>query len=71
MDITEQERELIEIIRDNSAADFRLLIEFQDGAWNVEMTVLPNSHKRLKKAMARGVGASFSGAWENMAPTWA
>jgi hypothetical protein len=68
MDITLQEQLMIEMIREQSSDDeFRLLVERQDGAWNITLSTVPHdeSHK------SRGTGASFNDAWDNMAPLWA
>src|SRR5262245_31448769 len=67
MELSEQEEELIKILRENSDADgFRLFIERQDGAWEIAMTVplLGRGGKvRLKKG--RGVGLTFEHALDN------
>ena len=60
---TEQELQMIEIIREQKS-NFRLVIGSQDGAWEVALSV-----PSFKSDAARGVGRSFSDAWDNMAPT--
>ena len=58
MDVTEQERKLIECIRANNDK-FRLVIERQDGAWETTMSVPPQ--------ISRGGGATFAASWDDMA----
>jgi len=70
MEATEQERQMLEVIRDHgvdASSDFRLLIQRQDGAWDVTLSVAP--HDELNTS--RGTGATFNAAWDNMAPLWA
>jgi hypothetical protein len=67
MKLTEQEQDLIEVIRENTNDDgFRLLLERQNGAWEVTL----RAPIWGKLATARGVGTSFAAAWDNMEPTW-
>jgi hypothetical protein len=67
MDLTEQERELIEIIREKANDEgFRLLIERQ-GVSKVTLMVLV---KEKGLVTARGTGPRFEGAWDDMTPTW-
>jgi hypothetical protein len=73
MDITDQERQVIEILREQQSGpdnNFRLTIEHVDGAWEIAMSITfheaPDRAKRV-----RGVGASFDQAWDNMDPLWA
>ena len=64
-----QERQLLECLRDqkgNPGSDFRLLVQIQDGAWDVTLSVAP--HDVLNGA--RGTGSTFNEAWENLAPLW-
>jgi hypothetical protein len=68
METTEQEQQMVEVVRERKAhADFRLLVERQDGAWDVTLSIEP--HDELNTS--RGTGATFNDAWGNMAPLWA
>ena len=70
MEATEQERQMLEAIRDHgggTASDFRLLVQRQDGAWDVTLSIAP--HDELDTS--RGTGATFNDAWDNLAPLWA
>jgi hypothetical protein len=59
--LTDQEWEMIEIIRENRQEDgFRLLIERRDGAWEIEL-----KSKRVPYP-GRGTGADFNDAWSNV-----
>jgi hypothetical protein len=69
MKATEQERQMLEAIRDHglgTASDFRLLVQRQDGAWDVTLSIAP--HDELDTS--RGTGATFNDAWDNLAPLW-
>jgi hypothetical protein len=69
MKLTQQEEQLIEVIRENANDEgFRLLLERQNGVWEVTPRAPP---RRGKLGSARGVGTSFTAAWDNMNPTWA
>jgi hypothetical protein len=69
MKLTRQEEQLIEVIRENANdGGFRLLLERQDGAWEVTLRA---PLKRGQLGSARGVATSFAAAWDNMNPTWA
>ena len=64
-----QERQL-ECLRDHKndpASDFRILVQKQDGAWDVTLSVAP--HDELNSA--RGTGLTFNEAWVNVSPVWA
>ena len=68
MELSEEETQMIETIREWSGADeFRLRIERQDGAWEITLSEAPHDGRRA----ARGTGATFKEAWDNMAPLWA
>jgi hypothetical protein len=68
MEATEQEQQMVEVVREHKVdADFRLLVERQDGAWDVTLSIEP--HDELNTS--RGTGATFNDAWGNMAPLWA
>ena len=70
MEATEQERQMVEVVRDHkvdATSDFRLLVQRQDGAWDVTLSIAP--HDELNTS--RGTGATFNDAWDNMTPLWA
>jgi hypothetical protein len=70
MEATEQEWQMVEAVREREAdttSDFRLLVQRQDGAWDVTLSIAP--HDELNTS--RGTGATFNDAWGNMAPLWA
>jgi hypothetical protein len=59
--LTDEEWEMIEIIRENRQEDgFRLMIERRDGAWEIEL-----KSKRVPYP-GRGTGADFNKAWSNV-----
>jgi len=59
--LTDEEWEMIEIIRENRQEDdFRLLIERKEGAWEIELR-----SKRVPYP-ERGTGADFNKAWSNV-----
>ena len=61
LDLTAQERQLIECLRQQPAAwagSFSISIRLEDGAWEIEM--------RSGKIEGRGVGASFGAAWDGI-----
>jgi hypothetical protein len=64
-EITEQEQQFLEGLRDKSkrSYDVRVVIEHIQGAWDV--TIEEPGTKRI----ARGTGATFDEAWDNMIPT--
>jgi len=65
MDVTVQERQLIEDLRQWGKVNYRLQIEIVDGVWDVAVRELGT------KRAARGTGATFDDAWDGMAPLWA
>ena len=66
MEMAAAEQELNEILRENAhEAEFRLLIERQDGAWEIEITYpVQTLQGGKKRCTLRGVGASFEAAWD-------
>lgn len=63
VDISEQERHMIEIVRENAGTnEFYLSIERSEGAWEIDLSA--------GSRVARGVGSSFNDAWDNLAPLW-
>jgi hypothetical protein len=67
MDITESERQMIELIREWGSVEKntnRLVIEFQEGVWEVTLSSVLDGKERK----ARGVGATFDIAWDETAP---
>jgi hypothetical protein len=68
MELTVQERQMIEVLREwTGASEYGLHIERQDGAWNITLTEFTDD----KKMGARGSGATFDEAWDRMDPLWA
>ena len=64
MELTEQERQLVEIVRANADSDgFRVAIERQDGAWEISLGG--------KLGRGRGAGSSFAEPWDDLSPDWA
>ena len=63
MNLSEQEAQFIECLRQKRQDDFGPEIKWQDGAWEIKLST--------GNKFARGVGASFSSAWDNVAPSWA
>ena len=64
LELSEEETQLIEILREWDGDDaYQLIIE--DGAWDLSMKELGTSRG------ARGTGATFDAAWDNMDPLWA
>ena len=63
----EQERQLLKILREwqGDDDDYRIEISYLLGAWEVKLS-LPEKGK-----WARGVGATFSKAWDDVSPSWA
>lgn len=68
--MTEQEQQLLTVLRENAdAAEFRLVIERRDGAWDIALS--GRETVGAKEGSARGVGATFDAAWDDMSPLWA
>ena len=66
VDLSEQEAQLIEILREWNGEDaYEMRIAQQDGAWEISLKKLGTAHG------ARGTGATFDAAWDNMDPLWA
>jgi len=69
IDLSEQESQLIEILREWSGGDahtHRLTIERRDGAWDITLEQLS-----APPGAARGTGATFDTAWDSLDPLWA
>jgi hypothetical protein len=65
---TEQERQLIEILREwSDSDDVRLELEYKDGVWEIILSRAPHDSGHT----ARGTGATFAQAWDNVNPMWA
>jgi hypothetical protein len=65
---TQEELLMIGMFREwKEKDDCRMLIEHRDGAWDITMSVAPHDVNHT----ARGTGATFGEAWNNMNPTWA
>ena len=66
-DLSEQEQQMIEIIRQwKTGKNRQLKIEIVDGAWGIILKEIGT-----KSWAARGTGATFDAAWDNINPTWA
>jgi hypothetical protein len=65
MTLTDAERQFIEAMR-QASTDFRVEIKREGGAWEVELSENPPNGK-----IARGVGATFGAAWDNVEPWFA
>jgi hypothetical protein len=68
IELSEAEEDMILMIREwGGDDDCRLLLKRRDGAWRIALSMSPHDvdHK------ARGTGATFDQAWDNMDPTWA
>jgi len=63
-----QKQQLLEIIDELERArtNFSVTIQHVGGAWEIKMW-----SAEVKGGGARGVGATFAEAWDNMAPLWA
>jgi hypothetical protein len=69
MEGSEQEWQLLQVLRNHGAdvaSDFRLLVQRQDSAWDVTLSIAP--HDELNTS--RGTGSTFNDAWDNMALLW-
>jgi hypothetical protein len=76
MEFTEQETQLIATLREAqvgaASEDFSLLIERRQGAWDIALSsVIVEKSLKAKTHKARGTGATFSQAWDEMGPLWA
>jgi len=66
LELSEEETQLIEILRQWDGDDaYQLKIERRDSAWDIGMRELGTNRG------ARGTGATFDAAWDNMDPLWA
>jgi hypothetical protein len=65
LDITAQEQQFLEFLRewDTMPEDYQVVIEHVQGVWDATTKELGT------KRVARGTGASFDEAWNNMEPT--
>jgi len=63
--MTEQESKLLRVLNEQEGAktDFKLWIERVDGAWEIKLW-----SGDVKGSGARGVGATFAKAWDDMSP---
>jgi hypothetical protein len=62
-EVNEQERQLLEILREWAADEYRLEIERVDGAWEIGLF--------MGEKWARGFGNTFAEAWDDIAPSFA
>jgi hypothetical protein len=68
-DLTDAERQFIEAMRETGDDDLRLVVQRHGLAgWEIEMKTRLKEGKEL---VARGVGKTFSEAWDNAVPHWA
>jgi hypothetical protein len=68
MELTNQEYEMIELLREWSDKDsYALTIEVRDGAWEIAFSG-PHPTTTTGMATARGIGKTFSEAWDDVAP---
>jgi hypothetical protein len=60
---SEQERQLLEVLdpTGDTASDFRVCVNKQDGAWDLTLSIAP--HDELNTS--RGTGATFGDAWDS------
>jgi hypothetical protein len=65
-DLSKQEQQMIEIIRKWTGKNRQLKIEIVDGAWDITLKEIGT-----KSWAARGTGATFDAAWDNINSTWA
>jgi len=75
MEFTEQETQLIATLREAQGdpdEDFSLQIERRQGAWDIALSsVIVGKTLKSKTHKARGTGATFNQAWDEMNPLWA
>jgi hypothetical protein len=63
LELSEQEAELIHILRQWKAKDaYQICIERRDGAWDISMKEFGTNRG------ARGTGATFDAAWDDINP---
>jgi hypothetical protein len=64
MELTEQESQLLEMIRGlDEGEQLRLAVARRNGQWDVIVSAPP-----VVRHNARGVGATFDAAWDNLVP---
>ncbi len=63
MQLSEQEHQLIGMVRQKKTAGSTIEIEWEDGAWEIRIS--------SGRKYARGIGKTFDLAWDNVAPSWA
>ena len=70
---SEQELQMIQILRAfNTGEDFSMLIERRLGTWDITLSsVLVGKSLKAKTHKARGTGATFDQAWDELNPQWA
>ena len=76
MVFTEQETQLVATLREAQGGaageDFSLLIERRQGAWDIALSsAIVGKTLKAKTHKARGTGATFNQAWDEMKPLWA
>jgi hypothetical protein len=66
LELSGQESQLIQILREWDGKDaYQMIIERRDSAWDISLREFGTNRG------ARGTGATFDAAWDNMAPLWA
>jgi hypothetical protein len=64
MELTEQESQLLEMIRElDEGEQLRLAVARRNGQWEVIVSAPP-----AVRYNARGVGVTFDAAWDNLVP---
>ena len=67
-EVNDAERQFIEAMRQVVDGEIRLVVHRVGvGGWEIEISF---EHKGKRRA-ARGVGKTFSEAWDDVLPTWA
>jgi hypothetical protein len=66
LELSAQESQLIGILREWDGKDaYQIVIERREGAWDIILKEFGTNRG------ARGTGATFDAAWDDMAPLWA
>jgi hypothetical protein len=64
-ELSDQEKELLSLIRGDNAQELTLTITFKGGRWYVGLHVPGLSRQR-----SDGEGATFNEAWDDIKPSW-
>jgi hypothetical protein len=66
--LSNQEAQLIHMLREEAEDGFRLEISVREGAWDIFMSSVEETRKGKKKTLrGRGVGPNFDRAWDDVA----